>query len=546
MNFMNDHLADSSSTLQDQMTVEEGNRYLNHPVLGLELVSQLVTVGENCSAAHKKLTELVALVEEDFLPLTEDDFNTAGARAYRDLRRVCTDLEALIQFPEIERHYTVAVGGMFSSGKSRFLNSLLECDLLPTDTNPTTSIPTYLTHGEEDTITALNRFHQSIPINEQGLQAICHAFHDRFNVSFSHILRLIHVRRKKMKYPRITFLDTPGYSKSDSLEKAGNVDEHIAREHLRQADFLIWLVDIQNGTIPQDDFFFIRSLDFKRPILFVLNKADKKTDSEIEQTLLAARKDLSRAGDIKVYGVTAYSASLGREYGDQGCLKQFLHDVSEQKSGSPIYQRTMHLFTNYMAFYESEKIRLRQQRGVLNETGLAACLEPELQQRAIAMAAGAKARIDHVELAEKKMETIRRKALRLVEEIAEASGLNLADESVPAIRHLTQLVEDGEEDRFRFQGSMNGVTESSLRSLLNKASLDNLRGKVRKIDSIFCFIDVEGGIEVVTALAEVQKITGLDRIGARDLLPPGTEVSIHLREKDRCTVIYPPLAGAKE
>lgn len=539
MGFMNDHRDDRGGRCLDDPIFEDSNPYLNRPTRGLELVSRLVAVGENRTTAHKKVAELVALVEEEFLPLTETDFNTSGAMAYRDLKRVCTDLEALIQFPEIDRCFTVAVGGMFSSGKSRFLNSLLECELLPTDTNPTTSIPTYLTHGEGDTIRVLNKFCACIPIDEEGLQAICHAFHDQFNVSFSHILRLIHVRRKNMKYQHISFLDTPGYSKSDSLESAGNVDERIAREHLRQADFLIWLIDIQNGTIPQDDLFFIRSLDFKRPILFVLNKADKKTEIEIEQTLLAARRDLSRVNDIQVYGVTAYSAAEANEYGGSNCLGQFLQEVSGRKAGSPIHQRITRIFSNYTAFYASEKLRLRQQRGVLNEAALAACAEPELQQRAKAMAAGAKERIEQVDIAEHKMEDICRNALRLVEEIAELSGLALADESLPAIRKITNLTENCVVETFRFQGNMNKISENNLQALLDKASLENLHGKVRKVDSLCFYIEVEGGIEVAILLNEVQRVTGLDRDGVRGFLPLGAEVGIHLGGKDRCIVLYP-------
>jgi hypothetical protein len=159
------------------------------------------------------------------------------------------------------------------------------------------------------------------------------------------------------------------------------------------------------------------------------------------------------------------------------------------------------------------------------------------------MAAGAKERIDHVELAERKMEAIRRNALRLVEEIAEASGLALADESLPTIRHITNLAENCDAETYRFQGSMNKISEKNLQALLDKASLENLRGKVRKVDSLCFFIEVEGGIEVASLLNEVQRVTGLDRDGVRNLLPIGTEVGIHLGGKDRCTVIYPPPPG---
>lgn len=85
MGFMNDHI---DGGLSEAPISEDGNPYLNRPTLGLELVSRLVAVDENRTTAHKKLAELVTLVEEPFLHLTETDFNTSGATAYRDLKRV--------------------------------------------------------------------------------------------------------------------------------------------------------------------------------------------------------------------------------------------------------------------------------------------------------------------------------------------------------------------------------------------------------------------------------------------------------------------------
>lgn len=541
MDFMNNHLKKESyaERLKPSVFDNDENPYLQRPEKGLELCASLVSVGDKFSPAHTKLAELQQLIAERFLPLSEADYNTTGAAAYRNLQQICSDLEELIQFPDIEQHFTVAVGGMFSSGKSRFLNSMLGCELLPTDTNPTTSIPTYITQGDEDEVVALNKFQGKVVIDEDALQAICHAFHERFNVSFSHILRLVHVRRKELKYPEITFLDTPGYSKSDSIEDSGNIDEHIAREHLRRADYLIWLVDIQNGTIPADDLLFIRSLDFKRPIFFVLNKADKKTDSEIEETLNAARKDLAKACDIQAYEVIAYSSRKGKEHGDKNHLQRFLQDVSKRKSGTPLHSYAEMIFAKYIAFYESEKLRLRQQRGVLNEAALSTSLDSGLQGRSRSMAGGVKARIDDLIRAEKEMNAIKNDALKLIEEIATSNGLSLAKESIPTITHLTDLESSCEIEPMRFKGIMDNISDDMMQKLLSRPHLENLRGKVRKSDSLSVYIEVEGEFEVMATLGEIKKVIGCDNEGARSLLEAGEAVSVHLMEDKRCNIIYP-------
>jgi len=543
---MNNHIYSSSNldlggAGEGLGPLSDGNPYLDNAQAGLQLCAELVAVGEDDNIVRRKLAELEVLVEEKFLPLTEADYNPTGAAAYRDLKRICTDLEALVQFPQIEQFYTVAVGGMFSAGKSRFLNSVLGSELLPTDTNPTTSIPTYITQGSQDSISVLNRFQSRVTIDADALQAICHAFHDRFGVSFAHILRLVHVQRRDMKHPGINLLDTPGYSKSDSLSAESNVDERLAREHLRRADFLIWLVDIQNGTIPQDDLQFIRGLDYQRPILFVLSKADKKTEKEIEQTLAAARKDLARAGDIQVYGVTAYSAAEGQEYAGQGCLQRFFEEVSEQKPGTTLGQQMARVFSQYMAFYESEKLRSRQQRGVLNEVALSSHIEQELNERAKALAAGVRLRIEELNQAEGRMEAIRRDALRLLGEIVTESGLLLADEAAPMLRHAADLAGGDCGEVFRFQGIMNPVSDAVLQKLLKKPNLENLCGTVRKVDSICLFFDVEGGMEGMATLAEVRKVTGWDKKEIMKIFDVGTPVGVHLREQNRCTIIFPAL-----
>ncbi|WP_300673679.1 dynamin family protein [Desulfoluna sp.] len=546
---MNAHLKTGSVDLSTNdiqrganLSASNDNRYLNEAEQGLELCARLTALGDNHFVAHRKHSELVALIEEQFLPLAEADFNPTGAQTYRDLERLCTELEDLIQFPDIDRFYTVAVGGMFSAGKSRFLNSVIGCELLPTDTNPTTSIPTYLSQGENDAITALNAFHARIDIDEEALQAICHDFHDRFNVSFSHILRLVHVQRKHIKYPRITFLDTPGYSKSDSLDRAANIDERIARDHLLKADFLVWVIDIQNGTVPLDDILFIQSLDFKSPILFVLNKADKKTDTEIQQALASAKKDLARVDDINVYGVTAYSAAEEKEYGGQNCLDQFFHDVSEFKAGTPLRHHADMIFSEYIAFYGSERIRLQLQRDVLEETMSSPGMTSELNKRIKAMSAGAKARINDLQGAQNKMEAIQKQAVRLIEEIAEASGLTLAEVSRPVLEPLITVTKDTQiysSKTYHFKGNTNEGSGKSFEPLVRMASLHNLLGTVRKTDSLCVYFEVENGVEVMALAGEIQKVTGLNQGDALDLLSVGTKVSIHLHDHKHCTIIYP-------
>ena len=49
-------------------------------------------------------------------------------------------------------------------------------------------------------------------------------------------------------------------------------DRQRAFEQLRASDYLIWLVDIDNGGLTQDDLDFLASLHFQTKVLVVFTK----------------------------------------------------------------------------------------------------------------------------------------------------------------------------------------------------------------------------------------------------------------------------------
>ncbi|TOP04250.1 hypothetical protein CGH23_23845, partial [Vibrio parahaemolyticus] len=172
-----------------------------------------------------------------------------------------------------------------------------------------------------NSIDALNFFGKKTEIDEHAVKAICHAFNKKYRVTFSHILQMIAVEREVFHYGNLIFLDTPGYSKSDNQKK---IDENIARTHLRAADYLIWLVDSQSGTVPQQDINFLQGLELEQPVLVVMSKTDKKLESEVKSIIEVAKVDLEHA-EISFVDVIGYSSVENMEisaHGDR--LKEFL------------------------------------------------------------------------------------------------------------------------------------------------------------------------------------------------------------------------------
>jgi tRNA U34 5-carboxymethylaminomethyl modifying GTPase MnmE/TrmE len=181
----------------------------------------------------------------------------------------------------LDERLIVGVSGQFSSGKSCFLNSVIGGDYLPEGINPTTSIETYITSGKgKFSVSAYTQNGGLATLGENELSILTHKLKADYDFSLAGIVNNISLSVPNLKYKHIALLDTPGYSKPDS----GSVkvsDRERASRILKSVDFLIWLVDAENGDLTRTDIDFIKMLGVKEKILFVVNKADKKPTSII-------------------------------------------------------------------------------------------------------------------------------------------------------------------------------------------------------------------------------------------------------------------------
>jgi GTPase Era involved in 16S rRNA processing len=228
----------------------------------------------------------------------------------------------------------VGVGGMFSAGKSSFLNSLTGIELLPSDQQKCTAVATYMVAGTHEAITAYTSADLAILLNSEELQAISHQFYDSYGMGFSNIIRKMIMTLPQFEWPEIVLLDTPGYNSDYSEDIDGDDlmnDKKVAREHLSNCDYLIWLVDVENGVIPPRDMDFIKSLRLVNKALFVLNKADKKTDGELKEILRGCKQNLKEA-QIPYSAITTFSSRTGGEHLGQSSLKEYLLTASQNAS----------------------------------------------------------------------------------------------------------------------------------------------------------------------------------------------------------------------
>ena len=260
----------------------------------------------------------------------------------------------------------VGIGGKFSAGKSCFINSILDDDILPEDTTPTTSIATYIVKeiGLEQLL-ANTMNDMDVNLDRNAVQAITHLFNEKYKLGFSHIIRHLLIKTSKLPYDNVVLLDTPGYSKDDSTMPKETQDEVTAKINLKTADYVIWLVDIENGVINQTDIQFLNELDQCHRILVVFNKCDK-VSVERYTSVINYSKDLLSNRGLKIFDVVAYSAAEKKEYGSNS-IDTFFQEANhyrKQKEDMSVQLREINdIYENY---FTDELKKLKENNDMLD------------------------------------------------------------------------------------------------------------------------------------------------------------------------------------
>lgn len=203
---------------------------------------------------------------------------------------------------------SIGVGGGFSTGKSRFINTLLNLDILPEAIEPCTAVATYLTYSESDHTQALNIFDSTIDIEQQQFKQLRHFVGDdsENNLHISQLLKHVTIGSQQIKWQNLTFLDTPGYSKADAKNSIVN-DESLALKQLSSVDHLIWLVSAKNGTIRDEDIKFLHQLDCQMPVFVVVTQADLVNQKDVLPIMKGIEQHLEK-NNIVTAGIMAWAA----------------------------------------------------------------------------------------------------------------------------------------------------------------------------------------------------------------------------------------------
>lgn len=239
------------------------------------------------------------------------------AEAFLKLQEIATDLRVVSSFPEFHTAKTIAVAGGFSAGKSEFISSLFKDESLklPSSIEPTTAIPTYVIHSEEqdpNCLIGVNNRNGTVrlsDIDKDLVRKLNHNFIQSFKFPLKKIMPYMFLTTK-MTYKHICFVDTPGYNPPRGTGSHTANDINIAQEFVVNANVLIWVIGADaSGTIPAEDIRFLKRqwVDSGKPLYLVYNKADLKPKEDIRD-ILKQFKSILEQENIAYQGITAYNS----------------------------------------------------------------------------------------------------------------------------------------------------------------------------------------------------------------------------------------------
>jgi TPR repeat protein len=301
----------------DAAEAATANPYLSDPAEGMGLIARLLAAPAAASAGAEARERLRRLIHEDFTAIVPF-CGPSGAGVARELAAIGESIEELALFPDLANKVVVGIGGSFSAGKSRFLNTLLGIAMLPEGLGPTTAIPTCLADGGP-AVRAQNLMNRMVSVSADELQALAHGFDRQYKAGdggafgLAHLIKLLVIQEPSMRWSNLALLDTPGYDKPDG-EPHSLTDEQIARQQLSQADHVVWLVNARNGGLRDGDTRFLRSVNLRGPVFFVVTQCDVQNTSALPGILRDVEAAAMSAG-IACAGVMGWAAPQGERQG---------------------------------------------------------------------------------------------------------------------------------------------------------------------------------------------------------------------------------------
>ncbi|GAA9924851.1 hypothetical protein VN0847_10250 [Helicobacter pylori] len=264
----------------------------------------------NAKMENKGLEEYQCILDNEFLEFASGvDSLKEKEIALLALQEIKKELQLVASYPSLFQKNMAAVGGGFSTGKSTFLNKLLDLKLkLPEDINPTTAIPTYCLKGEREVLMGVSQNGGVVELPDFSFD---HKTLNAFGFYLKSIMPFMLLSTPSVPFEFLCFIDTPGYNPSNQGYTGG--DRQVSEEYLANAKSILWVMDCDRGSIQDNDLNYLQELyEEGKQVFIVLGKADSRTKRQLEEIAVQTKETLENNG-IEFLGIGAYSATRYQE-----------------------------------------------------------------------------------------------------------------------------------------------------------------------------------------------------------------------------------------
>lgn len=293
------------------------------------------------------------------------EYDLPSGKLFKNFDELLEKIEEAINFPLFYHKNIIALCGQFSSGKTSMINSFLKENILPTSIEPTTAINTFVIYDKEEGLFIRNCFSGQTKVDKELYEFVTHAFTKEYDKDVHNMVKYVSLHTQKLKYENIALLDTPGYTGQG--QDATEDDSNMAMKGIAQADNIIWVVSMENGTIKNNDLEFLEKEELNgKDILIVFNKADIQSEEDIDK-IVEESKNLLEARGIDYENIAVYSSLYPEDY-EEG--EKILFDFFESENNSierNYFEELSKIFDEFVEYYKDMDKDLAIYTEALNE-----------------------------------------------------------------------------------------------------------------------------------------------------------------------------------
>lgn len=245
--------------------------------------------------------------------------NTSMKNNSKDLFELYNFKEHSIKLWEISEQTSrpplVMIMGEFKTGKSTFINAILEDEILKSDVTPATAVVSMLSYGEERKVIAHLKDGSKQEYSYEDFKYIT-AEGDDSKREVRNNIKYVELSIKKEILKGITLIDTPGLNVDNDL--------HIqaTKEFMNKADVVLWVFSYGKAA-SRSEIAAIGELSNRLKPIAVINRIDEIDEEEesLEDIILDIKQRLK--GSVKdIIGVSSYLAKKGIIESDEEALRE--------------------------------------------------------------------------------------------------------------------------------------------------------------------------------------------------------------------------------